>query len=136
MGFIRWLLTLNREVLSTVGKQQVSYLFFPGAAAGSVPLAIELKHLFRLNKIRQLRQCRSEHRSVLIQLSGTAESATHRMVDENGTWRWNLVHDVENRADHKGRDAAALDDMGDETDGLVAKGSVGYQQGKVDAGLL
>jgi hypothetical protein len=69
-------------------------------------------------------------------LSGTAKGATHRMVDENGAWGWNFGHDVENRADDEGGDSTILDDMSDETDGLVAKGSVGYQQGKVDGGLL
>jgi hypothetical protein len=37
-------------------------------------------------------------------------------------------HDVEDCADNKGWDSMALDDMGDETDGLVAEGSVGGQQ--------
>jgi hypothetical protein len=95
-----------------------------------------LKHLFRLDEIRQLRQCRSKLFFVLIPFSGTAEGATHRMVDENRTRGRNLGHDVKNRADDQGGDSTALDYMSDETDGLVTKGSVRYQQSKVDTGLL
>jgi hypothetical protein len=69
-------------------------------------------------------------------VAGTAEGATHGMIDKDGARRWNYGHDVENRADDEGGNSTGLDPMSDETDGLVAKGSIGYQQGKIDTGLL
>ena len=50
------------------------------------------------------------------------------MIDENGPRRRDLSHDVVNRADDQSRDAMAFDHMGDETDGLVAEGSIGNKQ--------
>jgi hypothetical protein len=95
-----------------------------------------LEDLSRLSEILQLRQCCGKDVFVPALLARTAEGATHRMVDKNGAWRWNSGQDIENRADDEGRYPPALDHMGDETDGLVTKRSVGYQQGKVNAGLL
>ena len=55
-----------------------------------------------------------------------AEGAAHRMIDERGTRRRDFAHDVMGRADHQGWYALAFEDMGDETDGLVAEGSIGH----------
>jgi hypothetical protein len=66
----------------------------------------------------------------------TAKGATHRMINKDGAGRPDLSHDVEDCTDNKGWDSVTLDDMGDETDGLVAEGSIGDQQGKINVGLL
>ena len=57
------------------------------------------------------------------------------MINKDGAGRPDLSHDVEDCTDNKGWDSVTLDDMGDETDGLVAEGSIGYEQGEIDFGL-
>lgn len=54
-----------------------------------------------------------------------AEGATDRMIDENRSRRTHLGHDVQGGADNQRGDFRIFDDVGDETDRLVAKGSVG-----------
>jgi hypothetical protein len=63
----------------------------------------------------------------------TAKGATHRMINKDGAGRPDLSHDVEDCTDNKGWDSVTLDDMGDETDGLVAEGSVGDEQCQIHA---
>jgi len=65
-----------------------------------------------------------------------AKGAADRMIDKNGAGRANAGHNIEYGADNEGWNSLVLDDMGDETDGLVAKGSIGDEQSKVDCGLL
>jgi hypothetical protein len=65
-----------------------------------------------------------------------AKGPTHRMINKDGARRADAGHNVENRADNEGWNSMTLDDMGDETDGLVAEGSVGDEQSKVNVGLL
>jgi len=57
------------------------------------------------------------------------------MIDKNGARRPDLGHDVEHCADNEGWNSMALDDMGDETDRLMAEGSVGDQQCQIHARL-
>jgi hypothetical protein len=73
---------------------------------------------------------------VLSAVSGAAKGATDGMIDKNGARRRDMGHDVQGRSNNQSRDVMAFDDMGDETDGLVAEGSIGDQQSKVNAGLL
>jgi hypothetical protein len=54
------------------------------------------------------------------------------MVDESGARRCDFAHDVVRRADDQRRNSSAFDDMGDETDGLMAERSVGNEQGEID----
>lgn len=63
---------------------------------------------------------------------GLAEGAPDRMIDKDGAWRHDLAHDVEGRTDDERWNASTLDDVGNETDGLVAKGSVGNEQREID----
>ena len=58
------------------------------------------------------------------------------MIDEHGARRPNFAHDVMDRADHQCRNTTPFDHMRDETDGLMAKRSIGNQQGEIDFGLL
>jgi hypothetical protein len=64
-----------------------------------------------------------------------AECPANRMIDEGGARRGDLDHNVVCRADHQCWDAARFDHVSDETDGLMAEGSVGDEQGEVDARL-
>jgi len=57
------------------------------------------------------------------------------MIDEGCPRRRHLSHDVVRRADDQSRNALAFDHVGDETDGLVAKRSIGDEQSQVDLGL-
>ena len=60
-----------------------------------------------------------------------AEGAPDRMIDKDGAWGRDFTHDVEDRTDDQRGDASPFNDMSDETDGLVAKGSVGNEQCQV-----
>jgi hypothetical protein len=57
------------------------------------------------------------------------------MIDKSGAWRRNFAHNIVRRADHERRYAAAFNDVGDETDGLMAKGSIRHQQGEIDVSI-
>ena len=63
------------------------------------------------------------------------ESPADRMIDEGRPRRGDLIHDIVRRADDQSRNALAFDHVGDETDGLVAKRSIGDEQSQVDLGL-
>ena len=47
-----------------------------------------------------------------------------------------MGHDVQDRSNNQSRDVMAFDDMGNETDRLMAEGSIGDKQGKVNIGFL
>ena len=57
------------------------------------------------------------------------------MIDEGCPRRRHLSHDVVRCADDQSRNALGFDHVGDETDGLVAKRSIGDEQSQVDLGL-
>jgi len=103
--------------------------FFPSAAAIGRPLEAGITNLAGSSKVRKLGQRASQNDFVARAVVGRAEGAADGMIDKDGAWRRDLTHDVESRADDQRRDALAFDDMGNETDGLVAKGSVGDKQG-------
>lgn len=60
-----------------------------------------------------------------------AECPPHRVIDESAAGRRDFRHDVEGRADHKRGDMLRFDDVSDETDGLVAKRSIGDEQRQI-----
>ena len=63
-----------------------------------------------------------------------SEGACYRMIDEGSTRRGDSAHDVVGRADHQCGDAAGFNHVSDETDGLVAEGSVRHKQSEIDLG--
>jgi hypothetical protein len=64
------------------------------------------------------------------------EGAADWMIDERrARWR-DSAHNVVRGADDQCRNSARFDHMGDETDGLMAEGSIGNQQREIDARLL
>ncbi len=73
---------------------------------------------------------------MLSAVSRGAKGATDGMIDKNSARRRDMGHDVQDRSNNQSRDVMAFDGMGDETDGLVAEGSIGDQQGKINVGLL
>jgi hypothetical protein len=97
---------------------------------------MKIADLSRSAKVREFRQGRLQNLFLSPQVAGAAKSTTDRMIDKHGAWRRDFGHDVQNCADDERRDRMAFDDMGDETDGLMAEWSVGNQQGQVNPGLL
>lgn len=65
-----------------------------------------------------------------------AERPAHGVIDESAARRRDFRHDVERRADHERGNALGFDDMRDETDGLVAKRSIGHEQRHLHFGSL
>jgi hypothetical protein len=97
---------------------------------------MKIADLFRCIKIRQLRQRRAENLSVLPAVAGMAEGATHRMINKDGARRRDSGHDVQHRADDQSWNGMVFDDMGDETDGLMAERSIGDEQCQINVGSL
>ena len=106
-------------------------LIFPGAAAVGRPLEPGITNLSGSNKVHKLGQRPSQDGLVARAVMRRAEGPANGMIDENGARRPDSAHDVHSGADDYRGDALAFNDMSDETDGLVAKGSVGYEQREV-----
>ena len=104
-------------------------LVFPRAAAVGRPLETWITNLTGAAEVGNLSQRAGQDRFITRAVVGRAEGAAHRMVDKDGARRPDFADDVEGRADDQRGNASTLDDMGDETDGLVAEGSVGNKQG-------
>lgn len=104
----------------------------PGATAVDCPLKSRVANLPGLGEVRQLRQYPRQYLFIAPALMGRAEGAAHRMIDKDRPWRDDLPDNIVGRARQQRRNALIFDDMGDETDGLVAEGSVGNEQCKVD----
>lgn len=64
------------------------------------------------------------------------EGAAYRVIDKNSSWRWHFVHYVQGGADHQGWNTARLDNVGDETDGLMAKRSIRHEQREMHVHLF
>ena len=106
-------------------------IIFPRAAAVGVPLEAGITNLAGAAKVRNLSQRAGQNRFIARAIVRRAESAPDRMIDKNGAWGRDFTHDVEGRSDDQRGDASLFNDMSDETDGLMAKGSVGHEQCQV-----
>jgi hypothetical protein len=109
---------------------------FPFAAAVGLPFAGEGANFTAIHEPGKFNDRLAQDLDVARAVVWRAESSAHGVIDESAAGRRDLRHDVERRADHKSGDAAGFDDMGYETDGLVTKGSVGDEQGRVDSGAF
>src|SRR5262245_45437935 len=69
-------------------------------------------------------------------VAGAAKGPTHGVIDKNRPWRRDFKHDVQSRSNNQSRDVTAFDDMGDETDGLMAEGSIRDEQSQINGRLL
>lgn len=107
-------------------------LLFPRAAAISGPLKPGITNHPGAAEVGYLSQRPGQDRFVARPVMERTESAPDRMIDKDGARRHDLTHHVEGGADDESRNATTLDDMCDETDGLMAKGSVGDEQGEVN----
>jgi hypothetical protein len=125
-------LTMIGGCVSTVVQHFGTQFLFPGATGVGRPLEAGIANLTRAGKMRQLSQRAGQNRFISLAIMGRAEGAADGMIDKDRA-RWgDFAHDVEGGADHQCRNAVGFDDVGDETDGLVAKGSVGYEYSQVD----
>jgi len=122
--------------VSTVVQHFRAQFRLPGAAAVGRPIAMEIADLAGAREMRQLGQRPAKNNFVALPIMGRPEGAADRMINEGCARRCDPAHDVVRRADHHCRDSCSFDYMGDETDGLVAERSVGYEQGEIDLCLL
>ncbi len=86
--------------------------------------------------MRQLGQRSGKNGFIALPIVRWSKGAADRMIDERCARRCDPAHDVERRADHHGRNSCRFDHVGDETDGLMAEGSVRYEQRKIDFTLF
>ncbi len=121
--------------VSTVVHHFRAQFRLPSAAASRYPLAAKVANLTGWRAARQFRQHSGKNGFIPWPVMGRAESATHGVVDKNRARRGDFTHDVECRANHQRGNALAFDNVSDETDGLVAKGSIGDEEGEIDFGL-
>ena len=59
---------------------------------------------------------------------GRAEGTAHGVIDKDRPWRDDLADNIERCARQQSRNTLIFDHMRDETDGLVAEGSIGNEQ--------
>ena len=119
-------------MVSTVVQHFRSQFALPGAAAVGRPCKSRVADLAGLGEDRQLRQHPRQHRFIAPAVMGRAEGAAHGVIDKDRPWRDDLADNIEGRARQQCRNAAIIDHMGDETDGLVAEGSIRHQQCKIN----
>jgi len=99
-------------------------------------LAAQVADLVWPGEFRQLGERFAQDNLITRAVVRRPEGTAHRVIDERGS-RWgDFAHDVMGGADHQRGYAVAFENMGDETDGLMTKGSVGNQQRKIDLSLL
>jgi hypothetical protein len=110
--------------VSTAVERFRAQLLLPRAAAVGRPIAAEIAHLAGSREMGQLGQCSAKNGYIALPVVWRPKGATNGMIDEGGARRPNLAHDVARRANDEGRNSLALDHVGDETDGLIAEGSV------------
>lgn len=97
---------------------------------------MKVSDLAGLGKMRQLGHRFEQNFFISLALTGPAKGTAHGVIHKHGARRWNLGHDIEDGADDQGGNFLALDHVSDETDGLVAKGSVGNQECQLCACLF
>ena len=105
----------------------------PVSASPRQPLAAEIADLPGESELWELGQGPCQNRLVTRAFMGRSECPSDWMIDKRSARRRDLAHNVMRRADHQRANAASLDHMRDETDGLVAERSVRNEQGEIDA---
>ena len=103
-------------------------IIFPCPAAAGFPLEVWIAYLAGLGKVREFSKRSRQDLLVALAVVRRTESAAHGVIDENSTRRGHGAHNIEYRADHQRGNAVTLDDMSDETDGLMAERSIGDKQ--------
>jgi len=110
---------------STLLRHFGAQLVLPDAAGVGRPVAAEVVNLTGAREFRQLGQCSGKNRLVALAIVGRSEGAADGMIDERRARRRDFAHDVVCRADDQRRNSTCFNHMSDETDGLMAEGSIG-----------
>jgi hypothetical protein len=110
-------------------------LGFPFASTARQPLAAEIADLAAGSELRQLGQRAAQDGAAASAVMRRPERSADRMIDKRRARRGDCAHNVVRSADHQCGNAAALDYVSDETDGLMAERSVGNEQREIDARL-
>jgi hypothetical protein len=110
-------------------------LVFPCPAAAGQPFTAEIANLAGRRELRQFRQRPSQNLSLACGVMGRPECPADGMIDKGRARRGNFAHDVAYGANHQRWNSPGFDHMGDETDGLMAEGSVGDEQREIDTGF-
>lgn len=103
-------------------------LRFPFAAAAGLPHAMNIANLVWGSKLGELGENGGQNRLVAPAVVRRSKGPSYRMIDENSARRRDSAHDVKRGARDQSRGAGSFDDVGYETNGLVAKRSIGHQQ--------
>jgi hypothetical protein len=93
---------------------------------------MQIANLARMGEVLEFAQRFEQNRFMARPIIGGPEGPPHGVIDENGAGRRHLRHDVEHRADYQCGNAARFNDVGDETNGLVAKRSIGDKKSYID----
>jgi hypothetical protein len=121
---------------STVVKHLSTQFVFPGAAGVGGPMAAEIADLTGARELWQLSQNTGKHFFIACSIVGRAEGAAYGVINERCA-RWSdFGQNIMGRAGDERRDSLAFDDVGDETNGLMAEGSVRHQQSQIDLCVL
>jgi hypothetical protein len=99
-------------------------VIFPSTAAAGFPVAIHGANSACTGAAGQLRQSLDQNHLPARRIVGRSERAADGMIDKNGAWRRDFRHDIQRRADDERGNPGSFDDMGNKTDGLVAKRSI------------
>jgi hypothetical protein len=118
---------------SMVAQHLGAKLLLPLAAAIRGPATAEIADLSRSREARQFAQRPRQDLTTALPLTRRAESPADGVVDENRSRRSDSAHDVVSRSDDERGNAPTFDDVGDETDGLMAERSIGNKKGEVYA---
>ena len=92
--------------------------------------------LIATGKFRYFVKRGSQNRFVAIAVMRWTEGSAYWVIDKDSSRRCYSAHYVQSGADHQGWNTARFDNVGDETDGLMAKWSIGHQYGEIHRHLL
>ena len=89
------------------------------------------------DRFRLLRTLKGPHRvahdRVLLRfIKGRARRVAKRKINECRTWRSSRLKDVQGTAEAKGRNSGIFEVARDQTHGLMAHRSHGYEKGRID----
>ena len=115
---------------SAVAKHFCAQLVFPCAAAAG-PVAMQITNFTGIGEQRPFSKRFIENDFVARTIMRRAECPAHGVINKSAARGSNLGHNIKRRADHEGGKPLGLDDVRDETDGLMAKRSIRRQQRRI-----
>ena len=89
-----------------------------------------------MGEARPFSQGFNQNRFIARPIMRWTECPAHGVIDKSAARGRDFQHDIERGADYERGNALGFDDVGDETDGLVAKRSIRHQQRRIHLGAL